>query len=73
METNKPASPSHPLPFSRVWRKVSVVATVPEQVVSEMVVARSVQTAPSEPRAKLHHPWKRAWNIRRQRELANPA
>lgn len=34
-------------------------------------VPAPVVTAPAEPEPKPPHPWKRAWSVRRQRELAN--
>ena len=39
----------------------------------ETVAAQNVQAASTEPRVKSPHPWRRAWSIRRQCEIANAA
>jgi hypothetical protein len=40
---------------------------------AEVVISVAPPAAPSAPTAKPPHPWKRAWSIRRQRELADAA
>lgn len=40
---------------------------------AEVVISVASPAAPSAPTAKPPHPWKRAWSIRRQRELAHAA